>query len=287
MGQPPAERDFKKLITWDHHTNCITNWTVPGWSQPISFTGWGCEVGNWFGFFAHEKPGGLACQIKDVKLEPTSPTEISSSWWIRLPKANFHIQNFDEISSTSIFRTLTLCNPSNSISWLGDAVIRLAVPWEQGLVAEQAGKIISHKNSNFYYDTEDSEMSLNWANGHRLTVNFLDQQNVPLPLTPYLYVRDQPALPGYEMHPLWGKPTWIIHARLLVDYPAALMYRLWRNPFVLWSRSRLGRFLLPTKHLGKLWRAGEWGVHKRCSLFGLWPMLPDQTMSFSIKITAS
>ena len=275
------------MISWDHQTNCITKWDVPGWVQPINFTGWGCEVGNWFGFFAHEKPGGIACQIKDVKLAPTSPEAIGSSWWIRLPKADFHLQTIDEISSTSILRTLTLRNPSKSISWLGDMVIRLAVPWEPGLVAEQAGKIISHKNSNFYYDSEEPEISLHWPNGHKLTVGFLNQENVPLALTPYLYVRDQPALPGYELHPLWGKPAWIIHARLLVDYPAALVFRLSRNPFVLWSRSILGRFVISTKHFGKLWRAGEWKVHKRRSLFGLWPILPDQSLSYTVKIVAS
>jgi hypothetical protein len=275
------------MITWDQQTHCITEWQVPAWTHPLRFTGWGCEVGNGFGFFAHERLGGFGCRIKEFHLESSSPGKVASAWSIDLPKAKLKVHTSDElISPHRLMRQLAVSNPSKPhVAWIGDAVLRLVVPWEEGLVAEVEGREIIHSSSNFYQDTEEPSVALRWADGRRLVVSWLQPPQVPPALTPYLYVRDQPAMPQHS-HAHSAEPAWVIHARLLVDYPAALVFRVWRNPLVLWSRGSLGRYLISTRHLRNLWRAGEWHPGTRWNLFGLWPLQPGESLDFSISIEA-
>jgi hypothetical protein len=190
------------------------------------------------------------------------------------------------ITPNCIVRQLAVSNPSkNHVAWIGDAVLRLVVPWEEGLVAEVEGREIVHRNSNFYYDTEEPALALRWPDGRRLVVSWLHPPQVPPALTPYLYVRDQPAMPQHS-HAHCSEPAWVIHGRLLVDYPAALVFRVWRNPLVLWSRGVFGRYLISTRYLRNLWRAGEWHPGTRWNLFGLWPLLPAQSLNFGINLEA-
>ncbi len=275
------------MIDWDSQSNCLTSWQVPGWPRPLRFTGWGCEVGNWFGFFSQDFLSGIACQIERCQLGPADGARLGSHWVIKLPKAKFSIQTLDElVAPNAMIRKLTITNPSPDIAWIGDAVLRLVVPWEEGLVAELEQQEIAHQGTNFYYDTEEAAVSLRWPDGRRLLVQWLERPEAPLAMTPYLYVRDQPVLPNHN-HPLWANPGWVIHARLLVDYPAALVFRLWRNPFVLWGRGFLGRHLVSNKRFKNLWRAGEWKIHKRSFLCGLWPLMPAQSLKLTMKIEAS
>jgi len=251
------------MINWIPENNCLNSWQVPGWPRPLRFTGWGCEVGNWFGFFSQDHRGGIACQLESHQLGPADGVRLGSHWVIKLPKAKFSLLTLDElVTPNAMIRTLTVANPSPHIAWIGDAVLRIVVPWEEGLVAELEQQEISHKGTNFYYDTEEAAVSLRWPDGRRLLVQWLERPEAPPAMTPYLYVRDQPIHPTSK-HPLWVKPVWVIHARLLVDYPAALAFRVWRNPFVLWSRDLLGRYLFFRKRLKNLWRAGEWKIHKK------------------------
>ena len=292
---------LEKMLSWDPETYCITEWQVPGWPQPLSFNGWGAEVGNGFGFFSQEFLGGIACRIESRQLENPSPTKLGSRWQIRLPQARLNLQMVDElILPRQIIRHLTVANLSEkNIAWIADAVIRLAVPWEEGLIAELEGKEINHQNTNFYYDTEEPEISLRWADGRRLLVRWLEKPYTIPALTQYLYVRDQPAMPQHN-HYYWSVPVWVIHARLLVDYPAALVMRLWRNPLVFWSRGLLGRYVLGRVFMGRfslknLWRAGEWHPERKWQvlgrslqpfIFGIWPLLPGQSLDFCIRIEA-
>lgn len=271
------------MIVYNPQTNCITEWNIENWPHPLKLTGWGCEVGNWFGFFAHERLGGLACKIVRRSLASSHPTKLSSDWLIKLPKAMLNISMLDEITKTQISRHLSVSNHSTDISWLGDAVIRLVVPWEEGLVAEIEQMEISHQNRNMYYDTEGPEVALRWADGRRLIVRWLGKTEAPLAMTPYLYVRDQPAMPQ-KSHSHCSTAAWVIHARLLVDYPAALVWRLWRNPLVLWSRGFWGRHLISPDRLQNHWRAGEWKSGYRTSLYGLWPLETKEIINFGINI---
>jgi hypothetical protein len=272
------------MIAYNPQTNCITEWNIENWPRPLNFTGWGCEVGNWFGFFAHERLGGTACEIVKRRLEPQGPTRLGSHWLIKLPKAILDINLLDEISENKIARNLSVSNYSDDISWLGDAVIRVVVPWEEGLTAELEHREIVHRNSNFYYDTEDPEVALRWTDGRRLVVRWLGLPVAPAALTPYLYVRDQPARHYASGHAV--SPAWVIHARLLVDYPAALVWRLWRNPLVLWSRGGWGRFLISPCRLQNHWRTREWKSGYRTSIYGLWPLAGKDVLNFSVEVEA-
>ncbi len=273
------------MIKWDPETNCLTQWQVPGWPQPLRFTGWGCEVGNWFGFFAQERLGGLACRIQQRHLDPPTSTRLASSWRVELPRATFQIHLADElVSPNCLVRHLTIKNPSREVSWIGDAVIRQVVPWEEGLVAQVGRQGIVHLDSNFYYDTEGPEVTLRWPDGRQLRMQWSKEINAPPPLTPYLYLRDQPAIPRYT-HQHSERRAWVAHARLLAEQPAAFTYR-WRR-FICWDRGRIGRLLISLRRLGPRWRAGEWRLSGRGVLNGLWPMMPDQELDLSVRVEAS
>jgi hypothetical protein len=276
------------MFKWEHNNNCVTEWQPSNWPQPLRITGWGCEVGNGFGFFSQEALGGYGCHIIKRDLHPTGPQLLGSTWQIKLPKAKIDIRMLDEITSpNSIVRHISVSNAQpQSVSWLYDSVLRLAIPWEEGLVARLEQRDILHKNSNFYYETEKSEVALHWADGRRLSIKWQQKPDTPLAMTPYLYVRDQPAIPKYGQASC-ATPAWVIHARTLVDYPPAVVFRLWRDPLVIWSRGFFGRYLISSRYLKYLWRGGELHPGMKWFIFGLWPFLPKQSFSFSVIIEAN
>lgn len=275
------------MLKWNEKNNCLIEWHPSNWPKPLIITGWGCEMGNGFGFFSQEGLGGYGCRIMGRDLQPVSTQSLGSTWQIQFPKARMDIRLIDEIaSSTSIIRHISVTNPhSRHVSWLFDSVLRLAVPWEDGLVAHLEQRDLVHRNSNSYYETEEPEVALRWADGRGLSVRWLKKPNVPLAMTPYLYVRDEPAMPR---NPQAGcaTPSWVIHARTLVDYPPAYVFRLWPDPLVIWSRGFLGRYLISPKYVKSAWRGGELHPGLRRFVFGLWPFLPHQSLDFSIMIEA-
>jgi hypothetical protein len=276
------------MLKLNENNNCVTEWHPSNWSRPLRISGWGCEMGNGFGFFSQEAIGGYGCQIMGRNLPPASPQLIESAWQIKFPKARIDIKMVDKIASpTSIIRHISVINPnSRYVSWLFDSVLRLAVPWEDGLVARLEQRDIIHRNSNFYYETEEPQVALQWTDGRRLSVKWLKKPNVPLAMTPYLYVRDQPAMPKYSQ-PSYATPSWVIHARTLVDYAPAFVFRLWRNPLVMWSRGLFGRYLISARYLKYFWRGGELHPGLKWFIFGLWPFLPKQSFNFSIMVEAN
>jgi len=182
-------------------------------------------------------------------------------------------------------RRLTIVNDRRETSWIGDLVIRSVVPWEPGLVAEIEGQMLEHQDNNFYYDTEELVVGLRWPDGRQLLVKWLEAPDVPPAFTHYLYIRAQPAMPWLG-HKHCMARAWVVHARLLVDYPAAFVYRYARNPFVFWDRGLIGRFFIRPQRLGHRWRAGEWKQPGRGSLMGLWPLCKGQALSLSIEMIA-
>jgi hypothetical protein len=274
------------MLTWAPRTNCLTAWQIPQWPQPLRFSGWGCEIGNWFGFFAHERLGGLACRIANLDLPPPTATKSRSSWHITLPKACLQIQMTDELTSPTVLeRILTVANSSAQVAWLGDSVLRQVIPWEEGLVTLVEQEQFQHHNANFYRDTEEPAVALHWPDGRKLTVSWVGLPTAPAAMTPYLYVRDQPAMPRYS-HGHCATPAWVVHARCLVDYPAALALRLWRNPFIFWNRTIIGRYLISGSRLQNLWRAGEWRPGQKRFLGGLWPLPPGMKIKMAVKLEA-
>lgn len=270
----------------DGETNCLIKWIIPDWEKPLEIYGWGCEVGNWFGFFAHERLGGISCKIKKIKSSESTINPIRSEWNISLPKAFLKISLADNwVRENKIIRELKLKNIKDNFSWLGDMVLRMVIPWERDLVAKVNDTIIQHENKNFYYDSEKKDVLLKWSDGRTLTVKFKGNHKIPPVFTRYLYVRDQPAYPelGFKY---CKKRSWVLHARYLVDYPAAYVYRYARNPFILWDRDGMGKHLISLSKLKERWRAAEFRKEGRGSLYGLWPLKPLEECSFSIEIEA-
>lgn len=272
------------MIRWNTNTNCITEWTIPSWSEPLRFSGWGCEVGNFFGFFAHERLGGCVCKIQQRQLKSFNGQQLAGNWQIAMPKAKFFLSMVDKVTSpTCMLRSLRIKNISKDISWIGDAVIRLVVPWQEGLHGILEQKVIDHKNKNSYYDTEDKKVALVWQDGRRLTISWVAQPVAPPSFTPYLYLRDQPSFP-HSNHVHSAYRAWVVHARLLVDQPASFVYR-W-SKFTFWDRGLIGRYIVSPRKQFHRWRAAEWKLPGRGTMYGLWPMLPEQELLISIKIRA-
>jgi hypothetical protein len=246
----------------------------------LSFLGWGCEIGNWFGFFAHERLGGRSCQILERKTKPFDGQCLESSWIIKMPKAHLELSLIDElVAPNCLRRSLSVYNISSHVSWIGDTVIRTVVPWQEGLCSLVEGQRITHQDSNFYYDTEDQEVALVWPDGRHLTISWASPPEAPPTLTPYLYVRDQPAYPqGGYLHS--SRRAWVVHARLLVDQPASFVYR-W-SKFTFWDRGPIGRHIVSPRRLASRWRAAEWRLPGRGSLYGLWPLAPHQNIKLYI-----
>jgi len=274
------------MKTWNPKTHCLTTWKPASWPQPIQFSGWGCELGNWFGFFAQERESGYKCQIAAKHLPPAGDSTLGSSWAIQLPKAQLHLDTLDTfVGADQIQRSLVVENRSREVAWIGDAVIRLVVPWEEGLVALLEDRELTHAGSNLHYETEEPEVALQWPDGRRLIVRWHDRAAAPPTFTPYLYVRDMPrqAHPG---NPGAASPAWVIHARLLVDYPAALVFRYWRDPFVFWSRGIFGRYFVSAKNFRNYWRGGEIQKSARKYLYGIWPLVPHDVLRLNMEIEA-
>jgi len=271
---------------WNLDTGCLEEWKVPGWTGPLKPLGWGCEVGNWLGFFSQERLDGLACRIHE-KTVVHQDQGMTSRWLISLPHAVLTLELEDRLVGPGrMKRSLRVINPGAFISWLGDVVIRLVIPAEAGLEAIVGGARHMHAGKNRYLETEEPEVSLCWPDNRRLNVRWDTGGDWPPSFTRYLYVRDQPAI-ARRGHRHASVPTWVVHARLLVEDPAAFVYRWARNPLVLWSRGIIGRWLVRPRHLAARWRAAEFGLAGRGTLYGLWPLKPGQSLKMHVIVEAT
>lgn len=207
---------------------------------------------------------------------------VRTFWEIQLPLAFLEIKTFDFFNKNTIERSLIVKNIKNNYSWLRDIVIRTVIPWEENSFGILGERIIYHENKNFYNDCEDSKVYV-ILNNIKLEFLWDNIINVPPNFTRYFYIRDQPQSNRYK-YEYCKERSWIIHARLHVDYPAAYIYRIWREPFVFFSRGFVGKYLVNPLRLRNRWRGSEFKVKGIGDLYGVWPIKPDHEMEIKIRL---
>lgn len=263
--------------------NCLEKWDFDDEHEPLNFYGWGIEIGNWFGFFSHENSGGVACKVLQAEFI-SNHDEITSNFTISLPKATFQLSVQDLIlNRKSIIRKFSIINSSTKISWIGDCVIRTAIPLkEKKIKGFLENETVQHNGYNFYRDTEDDIVSLIINNSYKFKNEFIYANYSSPNITKYNYLRDQPKNKKLNQKQ-YTENCWIIHSRLLVDFPSAYVFRFAKNPFVFWDRHFVGNILFKYFHLKHYWRRCEWGAHGRGATYGLWALKPQEKLELIIK----
>lgn len=270
----------------DEKTGCITKWKIPHFGE-VKFLGSGCEFTDWFSFFAHERLGGFGIKLKKISIEKIE-IKVTSQWDIKTKKGHFNVLvSFEEKYPNLIIQKLKItAQPSQTISWLGDAVIRFVIPANKDSKAFVENKYWTHNNSNTMIETEGREIRLQWAQNKEMRFRWSDAfPKCPISMTPYLYARDQPARPE-DRHKHSSVPSWVLHGRLLTEMPAAFVFRFFRNPGVIWDRPKIYKILFNRLNLYKYWRAGEFKVAHRKQTQGLWPFKPGESIELSAELEA-
>lgn len=172
--------------------------------------GWGCELGNWRGFFSQLK------HLKDSTAEIISRTD--NEYHIRF-NAELKYQN-DQIGRFNITEKLTFADTeitqeyvftvTSTVAKLGDLVNRCvfnANILPQGSIS---GKRLKHRGQNRYHQYPITDVSLS-SKDIKVTVQALPM-SIPSSygqaFQETTYLRDEPALPD-------SSPAWIIHSRLI------------------------------------------------------------------------
>ncbi len=217
MGRVPINR-----IDVDPRTGCVVRFLHDDGDFDVA--SWGCEFGNWFGFFSQARMGGTAVDILRKEVMPTAEC-VETRFEVRLPGGHYCFEGRDYLDQGEIRRRYVLRAIEEST--LGDFVIRAALcggRWSEGRIA---GKRLMHSSKNRMYQYATSEASVC---GGRWSLGFQTLDTIyPATLDNLLYLRDEP--PG----------LWILHHRLLTrngacdEYVLRIRRRIWSsraNPIV-------------------------------------------------------
>lgn len=204
----------------------------------ILIAGWGCEFGNWHGFFSQDKLGGSNVNI--VKKEVSTTHEVAKSVFeIMLPGSHVVFRGLDILQDGRILRNYIL--EAKEDSTLGDFVIRAAVTSEKWREGRIGNGILRHRSSN---TMRQMPVRVAYLSDDEMQIKFeLDQIFSTEPLEVLTYLRDEPS--GH----------WIMHHRLLTRDGSCdeYIFRCWHKT---WS-SYNNRFV-QSRFLRKVfWRLAE------------------------------
>jgi len=243
----------------------------------VDFIGGGIEFGDWFSFYSQERDNKIIVQNKNLG----SNSSFTNNFKVNLKLGAYDIFDMNYLDNDSFIKKIIIRNIKYPYSWLGDAVIRIVINCEEVNSILIENNQIKHENRNFYNDFETDQVIVKMKNGKNLLFSWIDHlSHAPNAFTRYIYVRDQPEIK--TRHHYLPK-SWVIHFRYLVDYPAAYVFRLARNPFVWWSKGILGRNIIKPEKLYKFWRAQEWKSKRRGQLQGLWPLEYGEEIALAVK----
>lgn len=234
-------------------------------SDIIRFTGGGCEFGDWYGFFSHEKLGGNRVTINLCNVN-AAQDRANGTIAVALPCGEYEFRFDDRLDAGTLRRTYHL--KSLGVGAMGDMVIRSAASAAEFERGEIAGRAPAHEGLNRFmqYETRAARLI---GNGIELVFD-ADVPDAPGRLGMYTYLRDQPD------------GQWIMHHRLLTESGHSDEYVL---------RVRHGAFSSKSspwvKALrGPLWRACEkhpW-IRPTIQVGGNIIMKPGETWTMSATI---
>lgn len=235
----------------NHENGCIT--AIIAGRNRLPITAWGCEVGNWHGFFSQEKLGGSSVAIifYEVKFESN---HIETRFEFNLPGGRFSVNTLEYLVDGVINRIYSLRAIEDL--YIGDFVIRSGTDSNHWNVARIGNKCFFHRSRNIMHQLPISEALIS---NSKFDIRFFmeNQDNFIMPsrFDALTYVRDEPG------------GSWIIHHRLLTRYNACDEYvfrirnRLWSNlqhPLIssrfirriFWRLSERYSFIRPTTQVG-------------------------------------
>lgn len=233
----------------------------------IQLTGGGCEFGDWYGFFSHEKLGGNRVSILRSQIS-VSESRSAGTIDVQLPCGNYTLGFDDQLERGTLRRTYHLT--SLGLGAMGDMVIRSAVraaDFPSGVVG---GCDETHQGMNRFMQFETLRATLSSGT---LDLDFqADEPDAPGRLGMYTYLRDQPD------------GQWIMHHRLLTESHHSDEYVL-RIRHAAYS-SKSSSWVKPLR--GILWRACEkhpW-IRPTIQVGGNIVMKPGETWTMSATIRA-
>jgi len=205
-------------------------------TRKIELSGGGCEFGDWYGFFSHEKMRGNGVDVLDSRVS-VSAAGATGDFRVRLPRGEYRLQFNESLRDGQLHREYTLDGIGEGA--LGDFVLRTTVPKRGFSTGELDGRRLEHTNANRMHQLPVRSARLF---GDDASLEFtLDFVEAPTRLGIYTYLRDEPT------------GLWVMHHRLLTESVASDEY-IFRVRHSIFSSAR-SPWVKPLRHI--LWRACE------------------------------
>lgn len=223
------------ILSWsvDNNTGLVTR--LDASEVSVSVASWGCEFGDWHGYFAQHGAGRVSAEVSDARVS-ASEKQCHAEFEVRLQSGRFLVQCVDEICEGEIHRDYRL--RALGRAKIGDFVVRHAcgLPFEKAVIK---GFTLDHKRRNVWHQHATSQAAV-WSRALTLR-SWTVKSEAPEGFDAVSYVRDEPP------------NVWVVHHRLLANWwrSERFVLRVARNTYE-WPRSV--RSLLPA---AALWRLGE------------------------------
>ncbi len=233
--------------------------------REIEFTGGGCEFGDWYGFFSHEKSAGNRATVLRSEVA-VAHNRAAGTIDVQLPCGEYTLAFDDQLNGGVLRRRYHLT--ARGAGAMGDMVIRSAVraaDFSFGMVGDRT---VTHQKLNRFmqFDTRTATLST----GTLDLIFEADEPDAPGRLGMYTYLRDQPD------------GQWIMHHRLLTESGHSDEYVLRVRHAAFSSKSSPWVKALR----GPLWRACEkhpW-IRPTIQVGGNIAMKPGETWTMSATI---
>lgn len=209
-------------------SGCIT--AVKHSKGEIPIESWGCEFGNWYGFFSQAKTGGTNVDVIEKAVEG-SEREIKSRFEVALPRGRYLFKGSETLVKGRIKRKYIIRALERST--LGDFVIRAGLCSRRWVRGYLGGRELRHRRSNTMVQLPESTACVR---NDQWQIKFvMGETSSPKPLDVLTYLRDEPT------------GLWIIHHRLLAkdsdceEYVLRFRNKIWssrEHKSVGWKLSR-------------------------------------------------
>jgi len=219
----------------DPKSGCLSSISAAGVQMDVG--GWGCEVGNWYGFFSQEKVGGRNVQVLDRSVLAGVAT-ITARFEVALPRARVSLRSTETLHDGIIEREYSL--EALDASYIGDFVLRSGFEsrtWFEGMIGKYR---LQHRHRDRMVQIKTKAGTL--SSPDLRVVSALCDARFPQRFDLLTYLRDEPS------------GLWIIHHRLLTrggdcdDYVLQM-----RGGYM----SVNGEWLIPRIARRLLWRFSE------------------------------
>lgn len=164
----------------------------------VPLAAWGCEFGNWYGFFSQEKMDITGAIILDKEIT-IRQNHVHTMIEVSLPEAHLRFQGVESLHSGKLIRTYRLQALEKSL--LADFVIRSGFScklWPKAILGD---KELFHRGKNSLFERDEGIVQM--VGSFPTAILEPNYASLLLPLQHLTYVRDEPS------------GAWIVHQRVL------------------------------------------------------------------------